>query len=400
MTEEKSAINIEDSLTTAARYIRQHDITAAVGQLQEALEQDPDNTRIRNLLGTCYLRLGEHSRAVACWEEVLVREPDNKTARDSMKSFYSPANQFWIKRYEDALWEIEKKNFAAAQPILHQLLEEHDGQVRIYQLLGLTYLAMNDKCNAELVFKKGLNLDKSNSQLLEYLKSVEEQEKPVLINEYDKNHINESNRSRVLNSKLLWAVSGVVILALVSKAGISMLNNGDSVKQAVQNKVAAKAEPKSVSVITTGEDREMLSSNISVQTESAMEGAPYDVENEGFYYEAGRRAYLNRDWKNAVNNFRVVVDMKTYSYLHREAQYYLARCQYLAGDLAGAKESYQVYLKDFPESNYYDDSVYYLGCIYYRQNDKARAIQMFKELEKISPQSGYMSTDIYREAMS
>ncbi|MEN6460445.1 MAG: tetratricopeptide repeat protein [Syntrophomonas sp.] len=405
MNEEQNSISINDLFSTAGELIRNHEVTIAIPKLLEAIELGPDNYKVRNLLGTCYLRLGEHKRAAACWEEVMEREPENKTARTSLKSYHSPGNQFWRKRYENALFEMEKKNFEIAKSLLHQLLEENDGQVKIYQLLGLCYLATNDKHNAELVWKKGLLLDKSNPQLLEYLASVKEKKVNVLINVNDKTNDGTDNKLMFMKNRLVWAVSGVLIFALAIQAGIYIKNSRTDVSQTTNGRSIAseKGEKRSVPVIATvnteNQKTATTSNRADGNNETGSGGTAYDIEKEGYYYWAGRQNYLDGDWKNAVNNFRVVVDMQTYSYLHREALYYLARCQYLGGNLTGAEQSYLDYLKNFPDSNYYDDSIYYLGCIYYQEKNKVKAAEMFGKLLKISSESGYLSTDIYHKVM-
>lgn len=405
MDEEQNSISINDLFSIAGDSIRNHEVTAALPKLLEVIELEPDNVNARNLLGTCYLRLGEHKRAAVCWEEVMEREPENRTARVSLKSFHSPANQFWRKRYEDALFEMEKKNFEIAKSLLHQLLEENDGQVKIYQLLGLCYLAINDLPNAELVWKKGLVLDKSNPQLLEYLASIKEKKVNDLANISSKtNESKIDNKLAFMKNKMVWGISGVLILALAVQAGMAIKNSRPDIsptkdQSIVSEKGGKRSAPVIATVHTDKQKMAAITNETDFNTDAGMDGAPYDIEKESYYYEAGRQNYLDGDWKNAVNNFRVVVDMQTYSYLHREALYYLARCQYLGENLTGAQQNYREYLKDFPDSNYYDDSIYYLGCIYHRQKNQVKAAEMFGKLQKISPDSGYLSTEIYHEVM-
>lgn len=403
MNEEQSSVCINDLFAAAGDLIRKHEITNAITKLLEAIELEPDNTNLRNLLGTCYLRLGDHNQAASCWQEVMAIDPENRTARKSLKSFHTPGNQFWIKRYEDALFEMEKKNFENAKSILHQLLEENDGQVKIYQLLGLCYLAVSDRKNAELIWKKGLLLDKSNPQLLEYLASVKEKKADVVIDIKDRPQKAVINKSAFLQNRLVWAVSGVLVFTLAVQAGIYIKNSHPKVSQTGNQRAVTtnKGDNRSVPVIAAMDKNQKKETVNTVKKEmqAGMAGAAYDVDREGYYYWAGRQNYLDHDWKNAVNNFRMVVDMQTYSYLHREALYYLARCQYLGGNLTGAEESYLQFLKSFPNSNYYDDSIFYLGCIYVNQKNQVKAAQMFGKLKEISPQSGYLSTDIYHKVM-
>lgn len=397
MKEEQNITGIQELLTIAQEYMRDKQITAALNILQEANRIEPEDSIVQNLMATCYLTLGEHTRALNCWEYVLEQDPGNKTARNSLEIFHSPAIQFWIKRYHEALREMEKKNFAAAGKILHQLLEENDGQVRLFQLLGLCYLAANDHDKAVLAWNKGLAVDKSNPELMEYLKSVEAKQSKPPVTPENMNKIADK-KPRTVKGKLIWTVSAVLMVLIL---GVFINAHGTKPDKTEKNQYASKKVDNQPAPVITTEASKLQAIPVSRQLNDGEDtgGAAYDTEKEEYYYMAGRKAYLKRDWENAINNFSMVVDMHTYSYLNREALYYLARSNYLTGSLNEAERNYTKYLKEFPDSNYYDDSLYYLGCVYYQQQDQSKAREMFSQLKSISPNSGYLLSANYMKVM-
>ena len=92
----------------------------------------------------------------------------------SLEDLQDPPFQFWLKRYYEALNQVENRNYEAARNALWELLQEKDCFVGIYQLLGLCYLAEADRYSARRVWTRGLEWDSSNKPLLNYLNIYEE----------------------------------------------------------------------------------------------------------------------------------------------------------------------------------------------------------------------------------
>jgi TolA-binding protein len=131
-----------------------------------------------------------------------------------------------------------------------------------------------------------------------------------------------------------------------------------------------------------------------------MGGSFYDQEQERFYYEKGLNAYLRSDFKTAANNLGMVVAMGSQDYLHREAQYYLARIAFLQKDYQRAERLYNDYLNLFPNSNYYDDSLFYLGWVYYEMGQVDKTRECFQRLKDLEQPVGYQTTALYQRIMN
>lgn len=388
--------NKEEKITelyeSAVANLRQHNLTITVELLLQARELKDDTIQVDSMLSSCYMVLGEYEKAVACWQNILNINPNHKSAHQNMEMYNRPSNQIWIKRYKQAVAEVEKKNYQIAGQILKSLLFEQDGHVALYQLLGLCCLAGGNRDEAVRMWQKGLELDRSNPALQEYMKSL-----PVIKNidliptDPAEDKFNKGRRTR-----LIWAASGVLLVFLAVPA-VFYINQADD------SEYSTPAINKTNEQTVMAPSRELKPAPASKPGQSIAElspaGSDYDAEREEEYYYTGRRAYLSRNWKSAVDNYSVVVGMATGSYLNREALYYLARTNYLRGEFGQAEYYYTKYLKEFSGTAYHDDSLFFLGSIYSRQNNLPRAQEVFRQLKNIAPDSGYLTSDLYRKVM-
>ncbi|MDD2586883.1 MAG: tetratricopeptide repeat protein [Syntrophomonadaceae bacterium] len=394
---------IDSLLEAAIEKIQAHDISGALGKLMELVELDSQNVQAINLIASCYYVLGEFERSEACWDNVLRIESANKIAILRLNSFRTPAFQFWLKRYNEALFDVENRNYKTAQNKLRELLEENDGFVSVYQMLGLCYMADKDEKKAIQVWRKGLELDTSNPILTSYL---HKSEKTTLENQ---NQTKQKivalpvEKSVSRRGNLVWVISGVLCLALCLQIGFSAKNMRTSnkmiedmqVKIQFLSQIVNKDNTSLATNVVSGEDLHGVNNE-----EMSMAGSDYDTSREKYYYDTGYSAYVSKDWKTATSNLGMVVSMHTNSYLNREALYFLARTYYLTKNYSNAEKFYLEYLQKFPDSNYYDDSLYYLGCVYYYTGDKEKAIDMFQQLETFEPESGYISSELFKKVMN
>ncbi|HAA08163.1 MAG: tetratricopeptide repeat protein [Syntrophomonadaceae bacterium] len=383
------ASQVDDLLTSAAARIQQHDISGALDMLVEAYKTCPDNNLILNMTGRCYQILGEFERAERCWEESLAIEPDNSVALTNLKEMRQPAFRFWVKRYNEALTMLEKKKFSEARLLLRQLMEEHDEYVSLYKVLGLCCLAEGDRLEAHHIWKKGLEIDRNNRSLQEYLSLPERRVKPL-------NKVQETPKETktIFTSRTLLLITGILCLVLVIQT-VALFN---SYRQNNENIEVLQQRIHQLTALVDGQPKEEIETmSISPDIEEpSMEGTHYDVEQEEHYYLAGYNAHLSKDWKTAESNLGVVVSMQSGSYLNREALYYLARTYYVQNKYEEAEKYYQLYLDLFPDSNYYDDSLFYLACTYHYTGRHQQAQEVLQQLKELDPANGYLSSELYK----
>ncbi|MDD3270772.1 MAG: tetratricopeptide repeat protein [Syntrophomonadaceae bacterium] len=409
--QENEIRQVETMIEKALAKMHDHDISGALEELLQAVEMEPENVRIINLIASCYLILGEFERARACWEMVLGIDEGNRDASNRLEACTAPAFQSWLKRYHNALARMDSRNYKLAAELLRQLMEENDGFVSLYELLGLCYLAVSEVEMARKVWQKGLELDRTNQALLTYLEDKKDSKTIA------RQQITASNREVAATREkrgfryygLVWGAAGVLCLALLIPTSHYITGKqGNSLKPpATQKKIISSAQGEGkedgASRVMAAADGLNFSMNASGENISGPGSLQKDEKSnlqEEVYYNKGFAAYLKADWEQAAANLKEVVNMQSGTYLNREALYYLARTKYLSGDLDEARKNYLRYLKEFPVSNYYDDSLYYLGCIYHHSGDDKEARKVFKQLQQLEPNSGYLSTNLFKEVMN
>jgi tetratricopeptide (TPR) repeat protein len=317
--EAKSSISWQSALD----YIQEQNLSGALEILLEMVGYDPDNIALINLLSDCYYYLGEFDRAKACWDEILRLNPANQEAKSKLGRYRTPSFQSWLKRYKQALYNIEQKNYELALRILRDLMEENDGFVSVYQFLGLCYMAQSEFEQARLVWQKGLGRDRGNATLVHYLQMLAETQpapEPVTAPVVQEKAGSNRKASALPGLPLAGALLLAVCLLLVIK-----FTGGPELPSS--NKTLPAAPNQSSS---TGSPPDLVSDEIPVfsegllSSENSQGGAEYDSEQESTYYREGFQAYREGNFKQAENNLRVVVAMQSDSYLNREALYYLA----------------------------------------------------------------------------
>ena len=389
-------------LDEARQKIQVNDVSTALDMLLEEVGDSSYDTEIINLIAHCYYYLGEFERAQACWEKVIEIDNRDVNALSSLEEFQSPAFQFWLKRYDEGLNLVEAKNYAGAKDLFRLLLEEDDRFVRLYQLLGLCYLACGEHANAEKIWTKGLELDIHNSALANYLKGQPKKDKMV---EVVKDREPENKRRSWVINRMMLLAAGVLVLVVVIQSIVMVKANQTSSKtiKDMQDKIGVLSQQTGEQqnlkpVIATPANEE--SQEESLVAENNTPDPELDLSKENQYYREGYLAYENKRWDEGIAKLGAVVEMDTHSYLNREALYYLARIYYVERDYEKAEEYYLKYLKDYPNSNYYDDSLYDLGCLYHYSGKDEKALATFKKLQEIQPPSIYTHYKLFKKVVN
>ncbi|MEN6324703.1 MAG: tetratricopeptide repeat protein [Syntrophomonas sp.] len=391
-------VSVSSIIDSAVENIRLHDITMAYEYLWTAKRYEPENVEIINLLAQCYYIWGDFEKAEASWEKVLELDSSNYEASARLLAFHSPSFQFWLKKYHEAVNQVENRHYEDAQYLLWNLLRENDDFVGVYQLLGLSCLATSDKNTARKVWLRGLEIDSSNQLLLNYLELVIPDQTPEVAAEVVVEQ--RSAWKRMLSRKwLAWGIAGALCLALLIQSGMFFWakQNKEARIHDMQTQIALlnrnMAEASSnTPVFVHHNEASFLSSSVEENEEIGLGGSDIDNSQESHYYLAGYNAYLSGDLKTACSNLGMVVEMNSHSYRNREALYYLALINYISRDYEAAVSKFKKYLNDYPNSNYFDESLYYLGCIYQEKGQNEKAIESFNKLREIVPQSGYLTS--------
>ena len=137
-----------DAPLQSLTYMRQGTVLMQQGRYQEALEAfqtadriAPGNATNTNMIGLCYLGLGQLDQALKCFDDVLVKVPQFTDARNNRGATYLAMKQY----------HLAEVDFIA---VLGDSTYPHRRQV--YYNLGLTYLQRGQPGAAEENFRKSI----------------------------------------------------------------------------------------------------------------------------------------------------------------------------------------------------------------------------------------------------
>ena len=154
------------------------DLTGAVTSLRQSLKFNKNNVEARNLLGLVYFELGEVTAALCEWIISKNLKSDKNVADDYISRLQSSVSRFealgqTVKKYNQALNYCKQGSKDLAIIQLKKVLSMNSKFIRAHQLLALLYMDAEqwEKAKRELV--KCINLDRSNTMTLTYMREVE-----------------------------------------------------------------------------------------------------------------------------------------------------------------------------------------------------------------------------------
>lgn len=401
--------SIEPLLEAADEYLQNRNVSRALFCLNQALEWEIADIRLWKGLAACHFILGDFDRALEYWEKAAELDPFDPEAKQQLALIRSPSFQSWLKRMSEAVRTIEIKDYLRARDLFKDLLEEKDGVVSLYQILGLSHMACSDPESARRIWTRGLYFDASNAMLKKYLNSLDEiqknQEEPGA--EEKPSNQGAGRQWSGAGSLVLAGCLSLFLLTWIGFGANAPVDNStryqpgqdisDTMKEPIQT-VSAMTAPTEVPAPSRGAlpDQERMAKPIPIREDANEPGFKQDLT----LYREGYNAYLKGDLNTARGLLIQVVNKGSGSYINRESLYYLARVSYLLRQYSEAEKYFQQYLNQFPDTIYHDDSLYYLGCLYHRNGHDAEALQFFDRLALLDPGSGYLSSPECREVMS
>ncbi|SFB34454.1 TolA-binding protein [Acetitomaculum ruminis DSM 5522] len=153
------------------------DLSGAMESLKKSLKINKENIDARNLLGLIYLEIGETVEALTEWVISKNLQPEDNLAGSYLESVQQNAGRLetintTIKKYNQAIKYCNEKNDDLAIINLKKVLTINEHLVKAYQLLGLVYIKQENYKKAEKYLKKALNINKTDSRTLRYLKEA------------------------------------------------------------------------------------------------------------------------------------------------------------------------------------------------------------------------------------
>ena len=160
---------------------RVRDLSGAAVALRQSVKANKKNTDARNLLGLVYFEMGEMVDALSQWIISKNFQSEKNLADEYIKSVQnSPARldaiNTTIKKYNQSLLYCEQGSFDLAVIQLKKILSTNPNLLKGHQLLALLYMKEDNFVRARAELQAVLNIDRTNTLALRYLKELDEAE--------------------------------------------------------------------------------------------------------------------------------------------------------------------------------------------------------------------------------
>lgn len=160
---------------------RVRDLSGAVISLRQSLKINKRNSDARNLLGLVQFEMGEVVEAVSQWIISKNFQTEDNRADYYIDEVQKNPNQLrmintTIRKFNQSLVYCEQGSYDLAIIQLKKLLSTNTNLLKGHQLLALLYMKMDqyDKARAEL--EAVLDIDRTNTRTLRYLKELDDAE--------------------------------------------------------------------------------------------------------------------------------------------------------------------------------------------------------------------------------
>lgn len=160
---------------------RVRDLSGAAIALRQSVKANKKNTDARNLLGLVYFEMGEMVDALSQWIISKNFQSEKNLADEYIESMQnSPARleaiNTTIKKYNQSLLYCEQGSFDLAVIQLKKILSTNPNLLKGHQLLALLYMKEDNFVRARAELQAVLNIDRTNTLALRYLKELDEAE--------------------------------------------------------------------------------------------------------------------------------------------------------------------------------------------------------------------------------
>lgn len=153
------------------------DIFGAIGLLKRSVQLDKKFTDARNLLGLCYLEVGEAGEALSQWiasKNINEHNPVADRYLSIMENNPAKLGHYKtaIRKYNTALELVKQDAEDLALIQLKRAVSHNPDYVKAWQLLALIYIHNEDYDRARKSLKRSLKTDIANPLSLRYVKLI------------------------------------------------------------------------------------------------------------------------------------------------------------------------------------------------------------------------------------
>ena len=145
----------------------------AIEQYVKALEINPKDSKLHYNIGTAFQAKGDLEHAEKAYNKSLELEPQNDKAKQALELLTKQVTQKKVQELSNRAIELQNSsNYQEAITTYLAALSIDPHDPSIYYNLGTAYQASNDLNNAQVNYKKALDIDKNNLTYQNALKLV------------------------------------------------------------------------------------------------------------------------------------------------------------------------------------------------------------------------------------
>lgn len=281
-------------------------ISGAIISLRQSLKFNKYNTDARNLLGLCYLEVGETVDALSEWVISKNYQPEGNRASEYLESIQNNKGRLeainqTIKKYNQALLYCNQDSRDLAIIQLKKVIGLNPRLVKAHQLLALLYMQEGKLEAAKKTLRNAGKVDTDNTTTLRYIKEVNrriKEEKPNknkasddLISYQSGNEtiimpkrFRETSLAGTLAALVIGIVVGCAVLGLLVVPNVRKNAKAEAKAQLVEANDTISQNTQMIS--TLNEQIEELQQQLETQTDTSE-----TLENSVTAYDNLVRAY-------------------------------------------------------------------------------------------------------------
>ena len=379
------------------------DLSGAVISLRQSLKINKRNTNARNLLGLVYCEMGEAVDALSQWIISKNFQSENNLADEYIESVQNNPSRLstintTIKKYNQSLLYCEQGSYDLAVIQLKKILSTNPNLLKCHQLLALLYMTMDNYARARTELEKVLDIDRTNTRALRYMKELDSAEgKRPIKKEPEENRdaiaytsgnetiiqpIGVKDRSwlhSVINVFVGIAIGAALMWFLIIPAQQQMKNSelNDAVAE-----YSDQLESKSAALTSLQAEVDTA----KAEAEAAVQTASEATEKLGGYEELLKayRAYAEEDSAGALEQLEAMnkeglsEDAQIlYDSIFKEVGTAAVAELYRTGYEAYQKADYETAIRDlgrcYELDNTQGDALYFLARSYHKSGDTENA---------------------------
>lgn len=385
---------------------KNRELFGAIDSLSKSVEFDKTNIDARNLLGLVYFETGQVGQALTQWIISTHFQKEDNIAQKYIEQIQNNARKLEeyndsIRMYNQALEYIRQRSEDLAIIQLKKSIQQSPNFIEAYCLLGLCFIAQDEKGKALSYIEKALEIDMSNPKAIRYYRELKPNSLRPQINERTRGVAkHEQRRKSNTYFSPLGQIVGFIVGAICTTALLYILVIPDKTnalnRQITDLNVEKQRLEEEITRITR-ESQEIIDNleeeNEKIQDVNEQLNQKQSVLQEVQKINQADVLYKNNSIVDAASllysiDLTIIPEESKVTYdtlankIFSEAglyHYNSGQKNYSQGDYNNAKINFEKSLLYVKDKYYSDNALYYLGRIYEDEKDIEKAKEVYQQ---------------------